>query len=193
MALLKQWRLALVMVIILQLTLVSGCMEKIQSESSLAPLYPEKTEESFYPISFQEGINLLNALFSNEGPTLNKTMPLYYFRGKGVNKEGKAEQWILGTEYDQNFYFVIVESNRQVLIPFQGEHPRVTVDIQKIILPDQLISKNRNGIAEAFFKNRQFSLIDVEMKNNVYSLTSSTDTMKKILYFDAYNGVPIYL
>lgn len=181
----------LILAIISLLILSSGCVDTPISEPGIEPQSIPDTDDSFYPISFGEGINLMNSFFSEDLAIQNASYPLYYVHGRGVNREGKAEQWIFGTIINADRYFVIVESNRQVLVPYQTDIPEKVIESQKIILPDALIRRNMQFIKDAFGSNDSLPLLRIELMDDVYTLTYSAGSVNRILHFDAFTGEPI--
>jgi len=179
--------------IILGVVLASGCSENTTQESVLTPQYPPEPEDPFYPISLNEGITLVYNLFAIERDLHNESIPLYFAQGKRVNQTGKAEQWILGVSVSGDTYFVIIESNRGVLVPYEMAFPERTIDLPGILLPDALISGNIQLLQKEFGGNGLLPPLQLELMDRTYSLTPSGDSGKKMLYFDALTGRPLNL
>jgi len=185
------WRFGLISAIIVTLIFLSGCTEKPVSEPEIVSEYPAEIGEQFYPITMGESIRILNSFFSEDMDVLNTPVPVYYFHADGVNNEGKAEQWIIGTKVKNEQYFVIVESNRQVLIPYHLGFPEKVIDTTKIVYPDTLIAKNNQILKESFGEKEKIPSLAIELMGNTYTVTSSTDSGTKIRYFDASTGIPL--
>jgi len=65
----------------------------------------------------------------------------------------------------------------------------IILNFQSHIQPGNLIKINQKMIQESFGPNS--SLVDVELTNGVYSISSGQQQIKKILYFNATTGKPI--
>jgi hypothetical protein len=188
---LSRLKISLVLAFTILLVLVPGCINKEEKSSGLVPISPEPNEEQFRPISLDEGLILMNNLDSREGGTTNATAPLYFIKGRNVNSDGKAEQWIFGTELNKDYYFILVESNRQVLIPFEGKMSQEKIEADRIMKPSALILKNRGYIMEKLGIDTQLPLLNLELNNNVYTVTLPAGTIDKILSFNAFSGEPL--
>ena len=185
------WQGGLILGVILLLILATGCTEKTTPESSITPRYPDETEDPLYPITFNEGVTLMNSIFSGDGTGHNESLPLYYVQGRSVNSQGKAEQWIFGTKVSGDQYFVIVESNRGVLVPHEMVFPERSIDVDTIVLPDALISGNMQLMQRTFGGNGSIPLIQIELQDDTYILTPSDNRGNMILYIDAITGRPL--
>lgn len=188
---LSRLKIPLILAFTVLLVVVPGCINKEEKFPGLVPVYPEPAGEPFRPISLDEGLILMDNLVSREGGAANETIPLYFIKGMHVNANGNAEQWIFGTDLNREYYFILVESNRQVLIPFEGKMPQEKIDAYRIMKPSALISKNRAYIKEKLGKADQLPLLNLEMNNNVYIVTLSTGTIDKILSFNVFSGEPL--
>jgi len=185
------WRGVLISWFILLLILASGCTEKSISEPALFVRDSEETEDPFYPITIDEGIILMNSRLSQHDPDINASAPIYYIEGRGVQYDGRAEQWIFGTVVNEDNHFVIVRSNRQDLVPYWGDIPKTAIDIEAVVLPEALISGNIQLLQNTFGGNGRIPLIQLELKDYTYTLTPSDRIGKIILYFNAFNGRPL--
>jgi len=187
------WQFGLITAIIITLAFLSGCTEKPVSEPEIVSEYPEELGEPFYPITMDEGIDLLNRFSSEDLGNPNIPLPIFYAHGKRVNQEGKGEQWIFGTKLKEDQFFIVVESNRQVLIPYQMDIAKKAINIKEIMPPDELIAKNTQVIRAAFGKNGSIPLLQLDLIENTYAITLSGGNATKILYFEASTGTPINL
>ena len=107
--------------------------------------------------------------------------------------EGKAEQWIFATIIDNESYFIIVESNRQMLVPYQMGIPEGAINIDTILPPNSLITGNTYLIRDTFGKDESFPNIQLELRGNTYTITPSSGNVDRILYFNAFTGMPVIL
>jgi len=184
---------------VLLVILASGCTENFSSDtnsdkqSGITQKFPEATDDTQYPISVYDGINITNRFFSHYSATPNITAPIYYVLGKEVNMEGKAEQWIFATIIDNESYFIIVESNRQMLVPYQMGIPEGAINIDTILPPNSLITGNTYLIRDTFGKDESFPNIQLELRGNTYTITPSSGNVDRILYFNAFTGMPVIL
>jgi len=185
------WQGGLILGVILLLILATGCTEKTTPESSITPRYPDETEDPLYPITFNEGVTLMNNIFSGDGTGRNESLPIYYVQGRSVNSQGKAEQWIFGTKVSGDQYFVFVESNRGALVPHEMGFPERSIDVDAIVLPDALISGNMQLLQKSFGGNGSIPPIQIELMDNIYTLTPSDSRGEMILNIDAITGRPL--
>jgi len=187
------WQFGLITAILITLIFLSGCTEKPVSEPEIVSEYPAEIGEPFHPITMDEGIYLLNRFSSEDLGNPDTPLPIYYAHGKEVNQEGKGEQWIFGTKLKEDQFFVVVESNKQILIPYQMDIPKKAINIKGIILPDALIAKNTPVINAAFGKNGSIPLLQFDLIENTYAITLSRGNVPRILYFEASTGALINL
>jgi len=61
---------------------------------------------------------------------------------------------------EQGIFFILVESNRQILIPFEGDTPQEKIDFQKVIQPKELVSKNLVFIKTKLGQETQLPLLN---------------------------------
>ncbi|MDI9633273.1 MAG: hypothetical protein QFX32_04360 [Methanolinea sp.] len=167
---------------------MSGCLERRPSEEGLKPQYIPETLDTFYPIDLNNAIYLMNGLIFENFSENNISLPIYYIRGRDFS-DGKAAQWIIGTKIKNENYFVLIESNRQILIPYQGKFPERPITIDKIISPDSLIQKNIHIIQNKLGKDRKYFPITIELIDDTYCIMpSSIKDQNYIFYFNAYTG-----
>jgi hypothetical protein len=185
------WQFGLITAIIIILIFLSGCTEKPISEPEIVSEYPAEIGELFYPITMEDSIRILNSFFSEDLDIPNTPVPVYYFHAEGVINEGKAERWIIGTNVKNEQYFVIVESNRQVLIPYHIGFPEKMIDTTGIVYPGALIAKNNQIFKESFGEKENIPPLTIELMGNTYAVSPSSADAQKILYFEASTGTPI--
>lgn len=185
------------MVCVLLVILASGCIDnsaskmKMEQQSGIVQIFPEETEGTQYPISVYEAVTLANRYFSHYMAIPNVTVPIHYVQGREVNEEGKAKQWIFATMIDNESYFIIFESNRQMLVPYQMGIPEVAINMDTILPPYSLISGNTYLIRDTFGKDETFPDIQLELRGNTYTITPSSGSVDKMLYFNAFTGMPL--
>jgi hypothetical protein len=178
----------LVAVLVL-VVMTGGCSEQLPPAPPGNTVSLSDGQEPFRPITLDEGIQNLEALFTSETdlPSARPRFSLVYLQGRGVSTEGKAEQWIFGVTTTCQNYFVQVESNRQVLVPWQGELPEKEIDLSALVQPGDLLARNWDSIEEEFGPE-DTSLVDLELSEGIYAVTPWRVEMYRILYFDAVTG-----
>lgn len=181
----------MILVIIFLIIVIAGCTEKQAPETEMVAEYPEELGDLPHPITFNEGINLMNRRLCEDLAKPYIASPLYYAEGRSVNREGKAEQWIFGTSADNQYFFVIVDINQQILIPYPSNVSEKSINIQRIIYPDTLVTKNIQLIQKSFGKTDDFPPVRIELADTTYTVTSTTGNVSRILYFNAFTGNPI--
>ena len=178
-----------VLALLCLIILLSGCTETVPPEPPGDMVSIAEGQEPFRPITLEEGIvKMENLLSSEEEVPGNKTIPLYYIQRRAVSSDGKAEQWIFGVKADNLSYFVQVESNRQVLIPWSNELPGKEIRLPAVIPPGDLITRNGPLIARTFNKPEASLIVGLELSGNIYAVTQESGAVYRILYFDASTG-----
>jgi hypothetical protein len=177
----------LTLLLVILLVLVSGCTQKSRPEPGLETGPKAELGEPFRPITLHEGLSEVYMTLTGEQQS-NEHIPLYYFQARGISSEGKAEQWIFGIKYQNDSYFVEVESNRVILVPGQVTLPQKEIDTSTIIEPGALITMNGSLIGRTFGIPETSILLDLEMSENIYAVTPQGSNAYRILYFDALTG-----
>lgn len=175
--------------ILLVLAIFSGCTGTPPSGPAGDRVFAAGEGEPFRPLPLEEGILIVEQLLAEDNdPGGRANITVSYFQGRGVTSEGKAEQWIFGITADGQDFFVQVESNRQVLVPWSAGLPEKEIDPSAIILPGDLITMNGPLIARTFDVPEKSLIVDVELVENIYALTPEDGGAYRILYFDASTG-----
>jgi hypothetical protein len=82
----------------------------------------------------------------------------------------------------------VYDRNRWTAIPWPETLPSEEIQFDRILLPEALITKNKNEIAGTAGPNR---IREIELKNGIYSLTLTHDSTDVILAFNATTGALI--
>lgn len=184
-------RCLMILIIIFLIIVIAGCTEKQAQETEKIEDYPSELGEPSYNISLDEGIRLLEKFVSSDPSTSDITPPIYFALGNDVNEEGKAKGWIFGTIIRNDRFFILVESNRQALVPYKMAIWDNQIDIKKVVSPGMLIANNKRNIMDAFGMGVSVPPLKMELSNDAYTITASKGSVNKILHFYAVNGKPI--
>jgi len=185
-----QW--GLVVLVLLVLLLGAGCMQtqspvKPETES---PIPTQTITEPPVRITYQEGLSLAQeAIWGDESGTA-PVVPVYFAQGKGVDAEGKAEQWIFGLRNGQVNFFVVVKPDSQVLQPYPMDLPSKEITSSSVTDPALLIQKNRQLFTNAGARE-PFILPELELSEGFYTVTIVTGSGNAVLMFDAATGEPV--
>jgi hypothetical protein len=180
----------LLLVVLLFIVLATGCTGPAGPAKPERPGPSQVTEEQPYPIGFQEGLSRAEeALRDDEaGPT--PAFPVYFVQAKRIDSEGKAAQWIFGIRKEDKNYFVVVQSDRQVLQPFPFDLPEKEITPSSMIDPALFIGKNRQLFLDAGARE-PLILPELELSEGFYTVTVTTGSGNAVLLFDAATGDPV--
>jgi hypothetical protein len=182
-------QVTIVILIILTGTM-TGCMEQSAAPISEEKMFEEMGDERDFPISYDEGlIKAKEFLVSEEGGDLSE-ISIHLIQAKGVDSEGKALQWIFGLSQDNLNYFVLVTSNRQVVIPYFMELPQMVITQSALMKPDKLIEKNRELLIK-MGSREPLILPELEISKDVYTITLSNGEGRAVKHFNASTGNPL--
>jgi len=184
-------RCMMILATIFLIIVIVGCTEKQAQKAEIVAEYAEELGDQSYKISLGEGVTLFESFVSEDLAIPNATPPIYYALGNEVYEDGKAKGWILGTVIKNDRFFIIVESDRQVLIPYTMGILDKPIDTKKIVQPSALIVENRKIITDAFGRDGNIPLIKIELVDNTYTVTPSKGSADRILRFNAFTGKPI--
>jgi hypothetical protein len=184
----QSWRIYLVPLFLFAFIMASGCTQNtaVPQEGGITKL--GAAGELIKPTTMQESFSKINELFGVGQSGINQSIPVYFIQGKGVNSDGFGEQWIFGIEYQDVRYFARVESSQVILIPTTVDLPTDEIYLQSVFQPKDLITSNKELIKNSF----NTSVVDVELMNAVYAMTSVEQENMKILYFNATTGKQIW-
>ena len=118
----------------------------------------------------------------------NSQQDIYYVVGRNLDATGSAESWLFGTRSPEGNTLLVYERNRWTVIPWTATLPSEEIPFEKILLPDELISQNRNEISGTTGAS---GIREIELKNGIYSLTLTGGSTDLILAFNATTGVLI--
>lgn len=184
--------LGLAVLLLLLIVIVTGCTEPqtLAEPETVGANASQIMEGHQYPISFQEGLSKAEEVLKDEesGPTL--TVPVFFAQAKQVDSEGKAEQWIFGLRKDGKNFFVVVQSDRQVLQPYPLDLPEKEITSSSVIDPAMLIEKNRQRFMNEGARE-PLILPELELSEGYYTVTVSTGSGNAVMLFDARTGNPI--
>lgn len=184
-------RCMMILATIFVIIVIAGCTEKQAPETEIVADHVEELGDQSYNITLGEGVTLLVSFVSEDLAIPNATLPIYYALGNEVNEDGKAKGWIFGTILKNDRFFIIVESDRQVLVPYNMGILDTPIDVKKIVQPSALIVENKKIITDAFGKDGKLPLIRIELADNIYTVTPSKGSADRILRFDALTGKPL--
>lgn len=183
-------RCMMILATIFLIIMIAGCTEKQAMETEIVADHAEELGDQSYNITLGEGVTLLESFVSEDLAIPNATLPIYYALGNEVNEDGKAKGWIFSTEIENDQVFIIVESDRQILVSSTMARMGKTIEITRIVSPGVLIADNKKNIIDAFGKGVSVPPLKIELSNDAYTITPSKGSADRILRFDAFTGKP---
>jgi hypothetical protein len=186
------YKWGLVVIVLLTILMAAGCTQpeipaKPDTEGvGSSPI----TQAQPVRISFQEGLSKAEEALSGDVSGTLPAVPVYFAQGKGIDSEGKAEQWIFGIRKDDKNYIVVVNPTSQILQPFYLDLPAKEITSSSVIDPALLIDKNRQRFTDVGARE-PFLLPEIELSEGFYTVTVSTGSGNAVMMFDTATGNPI--
>jgi hypothetical protein len=112
---------------------------------------------------------------------------IYYIHGTNVDESGNATSWIFGVRHSGGTELLAFDRSGWKHIPWSAPALSEEIDVNTIITPERLFSKNKAVIfSKTFPVNPQRR--DLDLIRGIYSLTITSGSNERILSFNATSG-----
>lgn len=194
---LRQLTVFLSLLLILSVScLITGCTSPGGNQSSVITTptpTPDTTPVNAPPVSATtiipvtlKKISFGMALDALRG-TLGTNVTILYIHGEDVDTSGLAKMWTFGLKKDGEGVFFALTGLGESVVPWPGNLPTQEIELDRMVLPDALVKKNRNiaGLSPQGADN-PFTML--ELRDGLYMLTTIDGT---IYTFDQITGNPV--
>ena len=112
---------------------------------------------------------------------------IYYIHGTNLDISGNALSWIFGVVYAGETELFAYDHSGWIRIPWNAPPVSQEIDVEKIVTPGSLFSKNSAAIlSESSPTNPERR--DLELIQGIYTLTITSGSRDRILMFNATTG-----
>jgi len=181
---------------LLGLILGTGC--STPSPAGQPTSAPTSTQDSgFTRISAGSGSFLFDEAYRNlmqyppEAPNVSSgEMQVYYIHGTDLDLSGNASAWIFGVRYAGETALLSYSGEGWQRIPWNVSLTGDGIDMEKIMTPDRLFSKNSAEIRVSSPQGAAEQR-DLDLARGVYTLTIASAGAERVLTFNATTGGPV--
>jgi hypothetical protein len=135
----------------------------------------------FRQVSLDEAIGALN------GTGTPGSVHIYYIRGEGVDINGSARTWTIGTIRQANPFFFVFSAKGSEVVNLSYPLPAQEIPINAIMSPGDLFSQHRLLIQDVT-NNGKISLDNLEIRKGAYTLEVRSGNTTKMYLFDPVTG-----
>jgi len=170
------------------LSLCSGCTSQpsVNQPSTQNAGLVQISDESPY-ISFDDAHKTLMEYRPDPANKTSGITTIYYIHGTNVDLSGNASNWIFGVRYSGGTELLSYDRSGIVKIPWNAPTLAEEINLERIVSPGSLFSKNTAVIAgnpvQANPERR-----DLDLMRGIYTLTSTSASGERILTFNAATG-----
>jgi hypothetical protein len=147
---------------------------------------PETTQSS--QITFEEAVNQLQQYLRGNLGSPNFT--LHYVRGKDVDYQVRATQWVFGVRYANQSVLMYFDNPGWRSAPWEGAAPEKEITMDSIITPRTIIRHNR-VLLSGSDPVEKILIQRLELMNGKYSLTIGGQGNQQTFVFDSTSGALI--
>ncbi|MBN2733560.1 MAG: hypothetical protein JXQ82_01725 [Methanomicrobiaceae archaeon] len=115
------------------------------------------------------------------------TPAIFQIIGVGVDREGKADTWILGIRYGENESLIYSEITGWKGDIWPGSLPDEEINIDTIIMPAEIFS-NSKEITDNLFEKSTTGKTSVMLGEGVYYISPEYSEVTEEIEFNAYTG-----
>ncbi len=114
---------------------------------------------------------------------------IYYIQAADIDATGRASHWIFGVNNTMGQAVIVSDETGWHSTLWNGTLPSREILVTKILPPEQLLVQNSEKIAQVPATGSENRELD--LRDNIYSLTIVTPGSVRILNFDAISGKPV--
>lgn len=181
---------------LLGLIIGTGCSTPSPA-GQLTPTPTGTQDSGFTRISAESGSFLFDEAYRNlrqyppEAPNVSSVeMPVYYIHGTDLDLSGNASAWIFGVRYAGETTLLSYSGGGWQRIPWDVSLTGDGIDMEKIMTPDRLFSRNSEEI-QGSPPPGTAERRDLDLARGVYTLTIASGDAERVLTFNATTGGPV--